>query len=105
MKSNLQLRLRNSWKYIGKDRWDWSVFLEDDDSGDIEKVKSVTYILHPTFFNPRRTIENKEDKFQLKTNGWGVFWIKAFVNTIEDEKIKLDHFLVLKYDPEIGETV
>ena len=104
MKGELKLRLRNSWKYVENDRWDWAVFLEDDGSGDLEKVDSVTYILHSSFPNPKRRKKNKQDKFKLETNGWGIFWIKAFVKTLEGKKIKLDHYLELSYEPENGTT-
>ncbi|MEM8901939.1 MAG: pYEATS domain-containing protein [Bacteroidota bacterium] len=103
-KTETQLRLRNSWKYVGEKRWDWSVFLEDDGSGEMDKVVSVRYILHPSFANPRRLKTNKEEKFALKTNGWGVFMIRAFVQTEEGEKIRLEHYLHLSYDPKEGVT-
>lgn len=101
----MNLRLRNSWKYVGDDRWDWSIYLEDDGVGDIDNVLSVEYLLHPTFGNPRRLVENKDDNFALKSNGWGTFLIRAFVHTKEGEKLKLKHTLCLAYEPEQGETL
>lgn len=100
----MNLRLRNNWKLAGEDRWKWSVFLEDDASGEIDKVKSVQYILHPTFKNPIQLRENRENKFALNASGWGTFMIKAFVNMEDGERIKLEHELELFYDPESGET-
>ena len=100
----MSLRLRNNWKYIGEDRWDWEVFVEDDNSGELENINFVEYVLHPTFRSPRRITHNKEQNFKLRTNGWGTFWIKAFVNTKKGEKIPLRHLLVLKYDPPRGAT-
>ena len=100
----MNIRLRNSWEYKGDDRWNWRVFLDDDGTGDIEKVAFVEYILHPTFPNPRRRITDRENNFSLKSNGWGVFLIRAFANTKEGEKIRLEHELHLSYDPEKGET-
>ena len=44
----MSLRLRNTWKYKNADRWDWSVFVEDDGSGDLDDIAFVEYILHPT---------------------------------------------------------
>lgn len=100
----MNLRLRNSWQYLGDDRWDWQVFLEDDLSGDIDKVSFVEYILHPTFPNPKRIRKSKEHNFLLSTNGWGTFMIRAFANTNSGEKIKLEHYLHLEYDPPEGIT-
>lgn len=100
----MNLRLKNSWEYKGNDRWDWSVFLEDDGTGEIENIVFVEYILHPTFPNPRRVNTDRKNKFALSTNGWGVFLIRAFANTKQGEKIKLEHDLYLSYDPRKGET-
>lgn len=100
----MSLRLRNSWKYTGDDRWDWSVFLDDDGSGELDNVKSVEYILHPTFPKPRVVKTNRDNNFALKTNGWGVFLIRAFATMKTGEKIKLEHQLHLSYDPEEGTT-
>ncbi|MEM6264719.1 MAG: pYEATS domain-containing protein [Bacteroidota bacterium] len=100
----MMLRLRNSWKYQGDDRWDWRVFLEDDGSGDIDQIESVEYILHPSFPKPRMIRTDRDTKFELKTNGWGVFLIRAFAKTLDGKKIRLEHYLQLSYDPEEGET-
>ncbi|WP_116124342.1 pYEATS domain-containing protein [Lewinella sp. IMCC34183] len=100
----MHLRLRNDWEYQGNDRWDWTVFLEDDGSGDIDTVISVEYVLHPTFPNPRKVKTNKSQNFRMRMNGWGVFLIRAFANTVGGEKIRLEHQLELRYDPPIGTT-
>jgi transcription initiation factor IIF auxiliary subunit len=102
--NNLKLKLRNDWEMVKKDWWHWSVFLDDGGSGDIEKVDYVDYVLHPTFPNPRRTIRDRTTHFKLSTSGWGTFMIRAFVHTKNNEKIKIDHTLVLKYDPPQGVT-
>ncbi|MBK9257152.1 MAG: hypothetical protein IPM42_16875 [Saprospiraceae bacterium] len=100
----MNIRLRNSWKYKGGNSWDWSVFLDDNGSGDIDKIAFVEYILHPTFPKPRRVKTNREDKFELKTSGWGVFLIRAFANTKNGEKIRLEHYLQLSHNPRDGMT-
>ena len=101
---SLQLKLKNNWNMVKKDLWRWSVFLDDNGSGDLEKVDYVDYVLHPTFPNPRRTIRNHKTSFELSTSGWGTFQIRAFVHTKNGEKIKIEHHLVLKYNPPQGET-
>lgn len=100
----MNLRLRNNWKLAGEDKWKWSVFLEDDDSGEMDNVASVQYILHPTFRNPIQLRENRKNKFALKATGWGTFVIKAFVNMKDGQRIKLEHELKFSYEPESGET-
>jgi transcription initiation factor IIF auxiliary subunit len=101
---NLQLKLKNDWDMVKEKWWRWSVFLDDDGSGDLEKVDYVDYVLHPTFPNPRRTIRDRKTNFKLSTAGWGTFQIRAFVHTKDSEKIKIEHNLVLKHDPPQGVT-
>ena len=98
------LKLKNSWNYKGKDWWDWEAFLDDQGSGELSNVEYVEYILHPTFPEPVRKIRDKKNGFRLKTGGWGVFSLKAFVHTKDGKKYKLEHFLTLQQKPEHGET-
>lgn len=100
----MSLRLRNTWKYKGNDRWDWTIFLDDDGTGEIDNVAFVEYILHPTFPKPRRIETNRGNNFALITNGWGTFLIRAFANTKKGDIIKLEHILYLTYEPAEGET-
>ena len=89
---------------VKEDWWHWSVFLDDDGSGDLEQVEYVDYVLHPTFPNPRRTIRDPKTRFKLTTSGWGTFSIRAFVHTKSNEIIRREHYLVLKNNPPQGVT-
>lgn len=104
MFNKTNLRLKNSWKYKGKDWWDWEAFLDDQGSGELSNVEFVEYILHPTFPEPIRKIRDKTNGFRLKSGGWGVFPLKAFVHTKDGKKLKLEHNLKLQQEPEHGET-
>jgi transcription initiation factor IIF auxiliary subunit len=59
-------------------------------------------VLHPTFRNPRRNIENPVNGFRMKTDGWGIFALRAFVNKRDGSKEKLEHTIVLKRTPSTG---
>ena len=98
----MKIKLKNDWKYVNDDRWDWEVYIVSDDPEDLDQIASVKYILHDTFPNPIRTIKNPEGGFRLKTNGWGTFLVKAFVNLKKGKKIKLDHHLELSQNPPEG---
>jgi len=101
----MRLRLRNRWKYIGDndgDWWKWAVFLDDEGTGDLAQIDSVEYVLHPTFREPVREVDDPHDGFMLETGGWGVFKVKAFVHLNDGETLKLTHKLVLKDTPERG---
>ena len=103
----MNLKLRNRWKFIGDKKdpwWEWAAFLDDSGSGDLSKVESVEYVLHPTFAVPVLEVENPKGGFVLETKGWGDFKLKAFVHLKGGEKIRLTHDLVLQEDPEVGES-
>ena len=103
----MTLKIRNRWHYKGdlhKDWFDWEAFLDDSGSGELSNVDYVEYILHPTFPNPIRRISNPQGGFVLKTTGWGIFTLKAFVYTKNGKKIRLTHELELKYEPKEGIT-
>lgn len=103
----MSLRLRNRWSYRGegergRERWNWQAFLGDDGTGDLARVTLVEYVLHPTFKNPRRTVTDPANGFEMKTNGWGTFMLRAFVTMNDGDRIKLEHYIVLERDPSTG---
>ena len=100
----MSLKIRNNWKYIGDDRWDWEAFIDDNGTGELDDIKYVEYVLHPTFVNPIRKIDDRENKFILETNGWGTFNLKAFAYKKDGTKIKLEHEIELEYEPKKGTT-
>lgn len=98
----MSLRIRNKWKYKDSNRWDWEAFIDDDGSGELEDVDYVEYVLHPTFPNPIRKVKDPNNKFELKTNGWGTFNLKAFAVKNDGSKVKMEHVIELSKDPEDG---
>jgi transcription initiation factor IIF auxiliary subunit len=100
----MSLRIRNKWQYKGNDRWDWEAFLEDEGTGELDRVESVEYVLHPTFPNPIRRVNTPQNQFALRTNGWGTFQLKAFVNLKGGKRVKLTHELEMSHEPASGVT-
>ena len=92
----MALSIQQSQNYLGKDRWQWSVWLEGR-AEELDAVKQVVYILHPTFHNPVRTITDRESQFRLDTSGWGTFTIHAIATDRNGHETKLSHELVLQY--------
>ena len=83
-------------KYVGDDRWRWSVWLEGP-SGELDAIDHVTYILHPTFHNPVREVRDRSTKFRLETSGWGTFTLRAKAFYRDGREEPLQHDLVLAY--------
>jgi len=100
----MSLKIKNNWNYIGDDRWDWEAFIDDNDTGELDDIKFVEYVLHPTFINPIRKSYDRQNKFMIDTNGWGTFILKAFVFKNDGTKVKLEHLIKLEYDPKKGTT-
>ena len=100
----MALELKNRWRYVGDDRWDWEAFIDDGGTGELSQVGSVQYVLHPTFRNPIRTVTDPSGGFVMKTNGWGTFTMKAFVQKKDGAQVKLAHNVVLSYEPPQGVT-
>jgi transcription initiation factor IIF auxiliary subunit len=67
---------------------------------DLEKVKSVTYTLHPTFPHPIRTVTDRARNFGLQCAGWGVFTIPVRVLLKTGETIELEHELQFTFPDE-----
>lgn len=63
---------------------------------ELADIESVTYILHPTFSNPVRTMTNRAQKFRLDSSGWGEFTIKIQIRRKDGRLVKRSHALRLK---------
>ena len=72
----MSLEIRQTATYLGKERWEWSVWV-DGPSEELDSIDHVTYILHSTFNDPVRTINDRSTNFRLTTSGWGTFTIGA----------------------------
>jgi len=88
---------QQSYTYAGDNYWDWSVWIESDDPKKLDKIISVTYHLHNTFYNPVRVIKDRASKFKLDTSGWGTFRIYIVINLKDKSVVELKHDLILKY--------
>src|SRR5262245_9677986 len=88
----LRLRLKSDAEPREADWWLWSVWLEGPDE-DLERVKSIKYVLHPTFPDPVRVVTDRQSKFKLTALGWGEFSIAAEVTTDLGESFSLERWV------------
>jgi len=93
----MPLQIQQYAHYEGSDWWKWSVWIQGPDS-ELDQIASVTYILHPTFQNPVRTIGTRSNKFRLDSAGWGIFVIRAKIQFTHGETKDLKHQLELLYE-------
>jgi transcription initiation factor IIF auxiliary subunit len=92
----MSLSIEQDSKYLGKDRWQWSVWLEGDPE-ELDAIDHVIYILHSTFLDPVRTIDSRSTKFKLEASSWGNFTLHAKAVRKDGREIPLHHELILVY--------
>jgi predicted component of type VI protein secretion system len=80
--------------YDGRRRWTWAVWLEGP-AAELDAIRSVTWLLHPTFPNPERTTTDRASKFRIKSAGWGEFTLRAVVERKDGKRSELSHDLTL----------
>jgi len=86
------------WK-IKKEKAYYRVFVNIDSSDQrgLDDIEKVIYLLHPTFKNPRRVVQTRDDNFLLKTNCWGEFSLKAEVYLKNDkEPLLLERYISIR---------
>jgi transcription initiation factor IIF auxiliary subunit len=92
----MALSIQQTAHYLGHDYWKSSVWLEGSPE-ELDNVDRVVYILHPTFHNPVREVDDRSTKFRLDTSGWGTFTIHAKAVHRDGRETPLEHDLVLLY--------
>jgi hypothetical protein len=55
-------------------------WLDADNAGMLNQVDEVVYVLHPTFENPIREVNDRQTSFAMDTFAWGEFNLKAVVH-------------------------
>lgn len=92
----MNLRIEQGSEFQDKDWWKWWVRLEGPER-ELDQIRYVEYVLHPTFPNPVRRVTDRASNFRLETAGWGVFPIYAKAVCKDGEEVRLETELVLKY--------
>ena len=93
--------IAQDFEYVGKDYWRWRAWIEAD-GAELDKVKEVVWILHPSFKQSRRVINQRSTNFRLETAGWGIFLLRAEVELKDGETLLLTHNLRLEYPENSG---
>lgn len=70
----MALSIQQETTYEGKHRWHWAVRL-DGPPEELDGVEYVDYVLHPTFFDPVRRVEERQTNFRLDSYSWGAFTV------------------------------
>jgi 3',5'-cyclic AMP phosphodiesterase CpdA len=75
------------------------VWLEADQTSDLDLCKRVTYQLHPTFHPNIIATESRRKNFEVWLNSYGEFQVLAFVKLKEGESFWISRFLDLPGRP------
>lgn len=100
----MSLQVRQDYEYLGNDTWKWWVWIEGADH-ELDQVEVVEYHLHPTFPRPVRAVRDRDTKFRLEAQGWGVFKLGAQLMRTDGSVEHLSHRLQLAHPPNSEEAV
>jgi transcription initiation factor IIF auxiliary subunit len=92
----MALTLKQDFEYLGKDLWDWSVWVDGSEQ-ELDQIEYVEYTLHHTFPKPVQRRADRSSQFRLHASGWGGFTIYAKIVHKDGNLTLLDHFLELLY--------
>jgi hypothetical protein len=53
------------------------IWLDADEPNMLDRIQSVTYLLHSTFRDPVRVVTDRKTSFELRTVAWGEFNLHA----------------------------
>lgn len=84
-------------KKYDDDWYEWCVFV-DEDPVVINAINAVEYVLHPSFPEPVRFVQDKSSKFALFSSGWGSFDIKIRINFEDGTSLGASYTLRLERD-------
>jgi hypothetical protein len=98
----MNYRIAQDSAYVGNDYWRWSAWIEAE-AAELDMVKEVVWILHPSFKQSRVVRKKKSEKFRLNTAGWGTFLLRAELTLADGNSQLLKHDLRLEY-PEPSES-
>ena len=88
------LRLMNDATPRGDEWWEWRAWIEAPDA-DLDRVRTVTYLLHPTFTPHKQTVSDRSSKFTLVASAWGEFLLAADVHFSDGTRTRLERWLEL----------
>ena len=90
----MTLRLVQESHQAGENNWKWSIWLAGSDQ-ELDEVQSVRYILHSTFRNPVRVVDDRGSSFRIDSSGWGEFRVFAHVQVPDEPVVVLSTWLHL----------
>jgi len=96
--SIMKIRFNNYAKKVGTrgntDYYQWKVFVNEDDDV-LNKIEHIRYLLHQTFPNPLRMVNDRKTKFALTSSGWGSFMIIITIRFKDGTEEETQYFLDL----------
>jgi hypothetical protein len=91
-----QIDVHQNSEYVRRNWWNWSVWIEAP-STVLNDIEYVDYKLHSTFVDPVQHRTNPQEKFLLKSSGWGEFTINLEIKPKNGRAFTKRHWLTLEY--------
>jgi len=98
----MSICLRNNWNYLGDDKWNCEIYVDDISPEEISRLEKVKYILDPSSDRPIHIVDSPEGGFRLKTRCSGKLMVTAFLYFLDGKTERHFHELEVAYDPPSG---
>ena len=98
----MSLRIEQTARYLGEDRWAWTVRLAGPADA-LAAVSRVSWHLHPSFTPSVVEVSDPRDGFALSSSGWGTFELRALLKLHSGAETELRHELALFYPDTDGD--
>ena len=85
----------------GRPYYKWRLFMDEPPEVRAQ-IKSVEYVLHPSFPEPTQVRTDSADSFAVDTAGWGSFTAAIRVYYKDGRKEDTSYFVDLKKTPPLG---
>jgi transcription initiation factor IIF auxiliary subunit len=89
------IRLENLSELVDGGRYNWTVYVVAEEPV-LNEIDHVVYFLDPSFREPKRIIDTRENRFSLSASGRGEFLITAKVVLKNGEAVLVEHWLRLE---------
>lgn len=86
------LKISESSKFSTSAGYEWKIGI-DAASAVLDSISSVQYVLHPSYSNPIREVDDRSGKFALTFTGSGPFTLVANVQFRNGEMVSVKHEL------------
>src|SRR5665213_2513390 len=92
----MSYQIGQGFEFIGRGYWRWWSWIDADDA-ELDEVRDVAWLLHPSFKTTRVVVKDRSSRFRLDSGGWGTFLLRAQITMRDGQKKTIQRYLRLEY--------